>query len=444
MTLRRRELLKAVGATGALAAASGAGLAGCAAGSVGAPGVAAPASARVLVVGGGYGGATAAKYIRLLSAQRIDVVLVEPDATFISCPMSNLVLAGQRALGDLTVPYDALTRRHGVTLVRDRVASIDPVQRVAVLASGARIRYDKMVLSPGVEMIWDSVEGAQQANADGRVLQAWKAGPETAALRRQLEAMPDGGVFAIAIPEAPYRCPPGPYERACMVAAYFKAAKPRAKVLVLDANPDVTSKPALFKRAWAEQYAGMVEYRPQHKATGVSGGAGGVGAGGTVRFEVQDDVRADVLNVLPAMRAGAIAVGTGLANANARWCQVDYLNFESTAAKHIHVIGDAIQIAPAMPKSGHMANGHAKVAAAAIVAELNGWDIDPAPMLTNTCYSFIDAQRVVHVASVHAYVAAEKTFKTVAGSGGLSPAANEQEAAYAWNWARTIWADALG
>ena len=447
MNLRRRELLKAAGAAGAVGAVgalSGAGLAGCATSRVGAPGVAAPASARVLVVGGGYGGATAAKYLRLLSGQRIDVVLVEPDAAFVSCPMSNLVLGGQRALADLTVPYDTLARRHGVTLVRDRVASIDPLQRVAVLASGARIRYDKMVLSPGVEMIWDSVEGAQQANADGRVLQAWKAGPETAALRRQLEAMPDGGVFAIAIPEAPYRCPPGPYERACLVAAYFKAAKPRSKVLVLDANPDVTSKPALFKRAWAEQYAGMVEYRPQHKAIGVGVGAGVVGTGGTVRFEVQDDVRADVLNVLPAMRAGAIAVGTGLANANARWCQVDYLNFESTAAKHIHVIGDAIQIAPAMPKSGHMANGHAKVVAAAIVAELNGWDIDPAPMLTNTCYSFIDPQRVVHVASVHTYVAAEKTFKTVAGSGGLSPAANEQEAAYAWNWARTIWADALG
>ena len=443
MKLRRRDLLKAVGAAGAVGAL-GTGVAGCATSRVGAPGVAVPASARVLVVGGGYGGATAAKYLRLLSGQRLDVVLVEPDASFVSCPMSNLVLGGQRALADLTVPYETLARRHGVTLVRDRVASIDPMQRVAVLGSGARIRYDKMVLSPGVEMIWDSIEGAQQANAEGRVLQAWKAGPETAALRRQLEAMPDGGVFAIAIPEAPYRCPPGPYERACLVAAYFKAAKPRSKVLVLDANPEVTSKPALFKRAWAEQYAGMVEYRPQHKATGVSGGAGGVGTGGTVRFEVQDDVRADVLNVLPAMRAGAIAVGTGLANANARWCQVDYLNFESTAAKHIHVIGDAIQIAPAMPKSGHMANGHAKVVAAAIVAELNGWDIDPAPMLTNTCYSFIDPQRVVHVASVHTYVAAEKTFKTVAGSGGLSPAANEQEAAYAWNWARTIWADALG
>lgn len=322
-------------------------------------------------------------------------------------------------------------------VLRDRVASLDPVQRIAVLDSGARIGYDKAVLSPGVEMIWDSVEGALQANTDGRILQAWKAGPETVALRRQLDAMPDGGVFAIAIPEAPYRCPPGPYERACLVAAYFKAAKPRAKVLVLDANEDVTSKGPLFKRAWAEQYAGMVEYRPQHKATGVDA------ARGTIRFEIQDDVRADVLNVLPVMRAGAIAVRTGLANANARWCQVDFRNFESTLARHLHVIGDAIQVAPAMPKSGHMANSHAKVVAAAIVAELNGWAIDPTPMLTNACYSFVDAGRAVHVASVHEYVAAEQTYRTVVGSGGLSPAANELEAAFAWNWARTIWADAL-
>ena len=434
MLMRRRDLLKAVGAV------SGINLAGCAASRVGTPGIvpAATGAARVLVVGGGYGGATAAKYIRLLSGQRIGVVLVEPEAAFVSCPMSNLVLGGQRSMGDLTRPYDALTRRHGVTLVRDHVASLDPVRRVAVLASGARIGYDKAVLSPGVEMMWDSFEGAQQANADGRILQAWKAGPETAALRRQLEAMPDGGVFAIAIPEAPYRCPPGPYERACLVAAYFQAAKPRSKVLVLDANEDVTSKGPLFKRAWAEQYRGMVEYRPQHKATGVDA------ASGTIRFEIQDDVRADVLNVLPAMRAGAIAVRTGLANANARWCQVDYLNFESTAAKHLHVIGDAIQVAPVMPKSGHMANSHAKVVAAAIVAELSGWDIDPAPMLSNTCYSFVDARRVVHVASVHAYVAAEQTYRTVTGSGGLSPAANELEAGFAWNWAHAIWADALG
>ena len=427
--LKRRDALKLAGAATALGSL---GFSGCALNPIGRPD-----TARVLVVGGGYGGATAAKYVRLLSQYTIDVVLVEPDAAFVSCPLSNLVLSGDRQMADITRPYDGLTAVHGVRIVKDMVVAIDSTKRVAMLASGATIRYDKLVLSPGVEMVWDGVAGLRAASQQGRILQAWKAGPETLALRRQLEAMPDGGVFAIAIPEAPYRCPPGPYERASLIAAYFKRAKPRAKVLILDANEDVTSKGALFKKVWAESYKGMLEYRPQHKATGVDA------ATSTLKFEIQDDVRADVLNVLPPMRAGAIAVQTGLANSNARWCDVNYRSFESTAAKHIHVIGDSVQAGPAMPKSGHMANGHGKVAAAAIVAELSGWETDPAPMLANTCYSFVDAQRVVHVASVHEYVAAEATFKTVAGSGGLSPAPNELEARYAFGWARSIWADML-
>ena len=427
--MKRRSLLKLAGATTGLGAFN---LAGCAMNAIGTPD-----SARVLVVGGGYGGATAAKYVRLLSQYKIDVVLVEPEAAFVSCPMSNLVLGGSRGLSDITRPYDTLTSLHGVRIVRDMVASIDPVKRVAVLASGGTLRYDKLVLSPGVEMMFDRVAGLKAAGQQGRILQAWKAGPETLALRRQLEAMPDGGTFAITIPEAPYRCPPGPYERASVIANYFKTAKPKSKVLILDANEDVTSKAALFKKVWAESYKNMIEYRPQHKATEVDA------VTNTVKFEIHDDVRADVLNVLPPMRAGAIAVQTGLATSNARWCNVNYLNFESANAPHIHVIGDAIQIAPAMPKSGHMASSHAKVTAAAIVAELNGWEIDPAPMLTNTCYSFVDDKRVVHVASVHAYVAAEKTFKTVPGSGGLSAAPNELEGSLAMSWARSIWADAL-
>ena len=434
--LDRRDWLKAAssaGAVGAFGAFGAFGLAGCASSRIGIPD-----TARVLVVGGGYGGATAAKYVRLFSGQKIDVVLVEPNDAFVSCPISNLVLGGSKLLSDITVPYTALAKNHGVTVVKDMVASIDTSRKVAVLASGGSIRYDKLVLSPGIELMWDGVAGLKQANADGRILQAWTAGAETVALRRQLEAMPDGGVFAITVPEAPYRCPPGPYERACQVASYFKAAKPRAKVLILDANADVTSKGALFKKVWAEQYKGMVEFRGQHKAVAVDARTN------SVKFDVHDDVKADVLNVLPPMRAGAIAVQAGLANSNARWCNVNYLNFESTAAKDVHVIGDSIQIAPAMPKSAHMANSHAKVVAAAIVAELAGWEINPAPMLTNTCYSFTDAKNVVHVASVHEYVAAEKTFKTVAGSGGLSSAPNETEGVYAWNWARSIWADSLG
>lgn len=422
MTMRRRGFLH-------LAAAAS--VAGCATPRI-------PARARVVVVGGGYGGATAARYVRLLSDRSIDVMLIEPDEAFVSCPLSNLVIGGSRQLADLTTPYTGLVRQ-GVTVVRDVARAIDPARRTVTLGSGAIVGYDKLVLSPGVELLFDSIEGLPAAHASGRVLQAWKAGPETIALRRQLEAMRDGGVYAITIPEQPYRCPPGPYERACQVAWYFQRAKPRSKVLIVDANPDVVSKGALFKRAWAEQYAGMVEYRPQHKALAVDAQSG------VVKFEVQEDVKADVLNVLPAMRAGVIAVQTGLNNlASQRWCGVDYLSFQSTAAKDIHVIGDAIQVAPAMPKSGHMANAHGKVAAAAIVAELSGWPVNPAPMLTNTCYSFVDDRRVIHVASVHAYVAAERTFKAVGASGGVSAGPTEQEGTYALSWARNIWADALG
>jgi NADPH-dependent 2,4-dienoyl-CoA reductase/sulfur reductase-like enzyme len=397
----------------------------------------APSTAKVLVVGGGYGGATAAKYVRLLSDHRLDVVLVEPNEAFVSCPVSNLVLGGSRTLADMTTPYTSLSRRHGVTVVKDMVASIDAQKKVAVLASGPTIGYDKLILSPGVELMWDGVQGLKAAHDAGRILQAWKAGPETVALRKQLEAMRDGGVYAITVPEQPYRCPPGPYERACQVASYFKAAKPKSKVLILDANPDVTSKGALFKKAWADSYPGMIEFRGQHKAVAVDA------ATNSVKFELHPDVQADVLNVLPPMRAGAIAVQTGLANANARWCHVHWLNFESTAQRDIHVLGDSIQIASGMPKSGHMANNHAKVCAAAVVAQLNGWEINPAPMLTNTCYSFIDAKHVIHVASVHAYDAADKTFKTVPGSGGVSTAPTELEGGYGWSWARTIWADML-
>ena len=396
-----------------------------------------PSKAKVVVVGGGYGGATAAKYVRMLSDYAIDVVLIEPNAAFISCPLSNLVIGGTKSMDDITSPYDKLGARHGVKLVKDMVASIDPAKKTVTLASGPSIGYDKLVLSPGIEMMWDTVEGSQAANASGQILQAWKAGPETLALRKQLEAMPNGGVYAITIPEAPYRCPPGPYERASQVANYFKQAKPKSKVLILDANQDVTSKGPLFKKYWAENYAGILEYRPQHKATGVDAKTR------TIRFDVQSDVKADVVNVLPGMRAGSIAVRSGLANANARWCNVNYQTFESTAANDVHVIGDSIQVAPLMPKSGHMANAHGKVVAAAVVAQLSGFAIDPQPVLTNTCYSFVSEKLVVHVASVHQYVAAEKTYKTVAGSGGVSAAPSELEGVYALNWAQNIWADTL-
>ncbi|HSI59806.1 MAG TPA: NAD(P)/FAD-dependent oxidoreductase [Ideonella sp.] len=427
--MQRRSLLQASAALGATGLATT--LLGCAS-------TPTPTRARVVVVGGGYGGATAAKYVRLLSEQQIDVVLIEPNPSFISCPLSNLVVGGSRSLPELTVSYEALQRRHGVQVVRDSVTAIDAAGHKVRLASGVEIAYERLILSPGIELNFEAIEGLKAAHERGRVLQAWKAGPETLALQKQLQAMPAGGTFVISIPEAPYRCPPGPYERASVVAGWLKAHNPRAKLLIVDANPDVTSKAPLFKKVWAEDYKGIVEYRPQHKATAVDA------AGRRLKFEVQEDVVGDVLNVLPPMSAGRIAQSAGLATVNKRWAGIDYLSFESLVAKDIHVIGDAIQVAPAMPKSGHMANNHAKVAAAAVVSRLYGWEPNPAPVLSNTCYSFIDAQRVIHVASVHEYVAAEKTFKAVAGSGGVSPGPTEQEGRYAWNWARTIWADSLG
>jgi sulfide dehydrogenase [flavocytochrome c] flavoprotein subunit len=413
---------------------------GSAAGLLGLAGCATTASGsgpKVVVVGGGYGGATAAKYVRMWSDYGINVTLVEPNAAFVSCPLSNLVLGGSKTMADITTPYDNLTRRHGVNVVRDSVTRIDPDKQMVMLAGGGQLAYDRLILSPGVDIMTDSLPGLTKPGAAEQILHAWKAGPQTQALRQQLQAMPDGGVYALTIPLAPYRCPPGPYERACQVAHYFSKAKPKSKVLILDENEDVTSKGPLFKKAWAERYKGIIEYRPNHKVVDVDA------ATRTLKFEFNDDLKADVLNVLPKMRAGLIAVQTGLATANQRWCEVDFLTFESKAAKNIHVLGDSIQVAPLMPKSGHMANQHGKTAAAAVVALLTGQEVNPMPLYNNTCYSFVSDTDVVHVASVHRYDADKKTMLTVAGSGGVSSSASELEGHYAMAWARNIWADSL-
>ncbi|WP_334134254.1 NAD(P)/FAD-dependent oxidoreductase [Tepidimonas sp.] len=399
--------------------------------------VASGSGPHVVVIGGGYGGATAAKYTRLFSEGKVRVTLIEPNPAFVSCPISNLVIGGLKKIEDVTIPYENLEKRHGVKIVRDRATAIDPDKRIVKLAGGGEIGYDRLIVSPGIDFMWETLPGMTKPGAQDKVLHAWKAGPQTVALRRQLEAMPDGGVYALSIPLAPYRCPPGPYERACMVAHYFKKAKPKSKVIVFDANDDVTSKPALFKKAWNEHYQGILEYRPKQRVVDVDA------ATNTLKFEFGDDVRADVLNVVPEMRAGDIAVQAGLATANKRWCEVDFLTFESKAAKNVHVLGDAIQIAPAMPKSGHMANQHGKTCAAAVVSLLMGKEPPKMPLYANTCYSFVTDEDVVHVASVHRYDAEKKTMLTVPGSGGVSARASELEGRYALAWARNIWADTL-
>jgi sulfite dehydrogenase len=422
----RRDFLKLLAA----GAATGT-LAGCAT----TPEVQKPIG-RVAVIGGGYGGAAAAKYIRMWSDGRIEVFLIERSSQFVSCPMSNLVLGGSKKIEDITMDYAKL-RKYGVQVMRDEVTAIDTAKKKVKLTRFEDLPYDRLVLSPGVDFMYEQIPGLNNADAQKSILHAWKAGAETVALRKQLEAMRDGGVYILSIPKAPFRCPPGPYERACQVAFYFAQAKPKSKVLILDGNEDIVSKKGLFLKAWGDRYKGIIDYHNNQEAKDVDLRTM------TVKTDF-DSFKGDVLNVLPPQKAAGIAAKAGVITANNRWCGVNWLTMQSTANPDIHVLGDATLSAPLMPKSGSMANQHAKVCAAGVVALMTGQPVNQTPMMTNTCYSYVSDKDAVHVASVHAYDAKDQTLKAVPGSGGLSTAASELEGMYAMVWARNIWADTLG
>lgn len=422
--LNRRAFL--MGFAAAASSTTLAGLAGCA-------NTSARARAHVVVIGGGYGGATAAKYLRMWSQGAIDVTLVERNASFVSCPISNLVIGGYRQMADISAGYDQLRSKWGVRLIIDEATAIDTSKRTVSTARNGTLRYDRLVLSPGVDFIPNAVAGLE-GNHD-RIPHAWKAGPQTVLLHRQLQDMTDGGVFAIHIPKAPYRCPPGPYERACVVASHLRQVKPKSKVLVLDANAEIQSKKALFAKAF-DNYEGLIEYVPNSELRAVDA------ATRTAELEF-DRIRADVLNVIPPMRAGTVATRSGLPLINERWVDVDWLTMEAKGVPGVHVLGDALLPAPAMPKSGHMANQHAKVAAAAILNMLADQAPNPTPVVMNTCYSFVDERNVIHIASVHQYDAAKRQPMPVEGAGGVSEVASEIEGKAALAWAKNIWADML-
>ena len=421
MAISRRTFIKGVAATSGVAA-----IAGRVSGQQ-------PAG-RVVVVGAGYAGATAAKYIRR-SAPEIEVTLVERNSDFVSCPLSNLVLGGSKTLHDITVSYDGL-RKYGVKLVRDEAVAGDPTGRAVHLASGSTLSYDRLIVAPGIDFMYEGLPGLASPDARTRVVPAWKAGVETAMLRKQLEAMPDGGVYAIHIPLAPYRCTPAPYERACQVAFYFKRSKPRSKVLVLDSNEDVQAEKALFLAAWNDLYKGMIEYRPNSGLVDVDAGTL------TAKLDFED-VKADVLNVVPPQKAALIAERLGLVTANNRWCGVDWLTMESTRVPGVHVLGDATLAGPAMPKAGQIANQHAKVCAAAVAALILNRPINREPVLASTCYSFVDDRNAGHIASEYTYDAGQKTMVQKSGSSELSEKANEIDGTHAMSWAKNIWADML-
>jgi len=393
------------------------------------------ASAHLVVVGGGYAGATTARYVRQWSKFNIRVTLVEPNANFVSCPFSNLVIGGLRRIGDITNSYKGL-ERVGVTRVRDRATAVDTNKRTVKLADGDTLNYDRLVITPGVDFMFDTIEGYDE-KAQQHIMHAWKAGPQTVKLQAQIEAMKDGGVFAICIPRTPFRCPPAPYERASLVASYFKKYKPRSKVLVLDANETIKSKKKLFSQAWEELYSGVIEYHPESQLLEIDPSTLTI----TLEF---DTVKTDVLNAIPPQRAGNIARNAGLKLVNDRWVDVNWLTMESTNTPNVHVLGDAAFPAPRMPKSGHMANQQGKVAAAAIINLLADQEPNPEPLVMNTCYSFLDANSVGHVSSVHSYDEKTKMFQPVEGAGGLSAKRNQQEVEMANAWAQNIWADTLG
>jgi NADPH-dependent 2,4-dienoyl-CoA reductase/sulfur reductase-like enzyme len=418
--MTRREFLKASGTgAGVLALA---GVTGCAStrGEIDAP-----SGRRVVVVGGGWGGATAAKYVRLADPS-IEVVLLEPSRRFVSCPFSNLVLSGARGIGALTFRYDGL-RDHGVKVRHEAAAAIDPAARRVRVGDGD-LTYDRLVVAPGVDFLVDQVEGL--AAAGDAVLHAWKAGPQTVELTRRLRAMPDGGVFVLTVPPVAYRCPPGPYERICQVAWYLTHNKPKSRLIVLDANQNIVSKTALFRAAW-KAYPN-IDYRASNKVVKVDPGTR------EVVTDFGDKVRYDVINLIPPQRAGAIAVQADLVGADKRWCEVDHVTYESVKHRNVHVIGDSTIGLP-VPKSGSIANAMGKISANAIVQLLNGRAAPAVPPL-NTCYSWVNDREAMAV--VNAYKI--DNGKVVQIEQKLTPGHSALFAQHAEGWARSIWTDILG
>ena len=399
------------------------------------PAIAQGAGGRVVVVGGGFGGATCARFIRRIDPH-IAVTLVEASPTFTACPFSNLVIVGLRDLKAQEFGYDKLAADQ-VTVQISPATAIDTQGRNVTLGNGASLPYDRLVLSPGIDIRWDGLPGYTEAAAE-RMPHAWKAGEQTLLLRRQLEAMEDGGTVVISAPANPFRCPPGPYERASLIAYYLKTKKPKSKLIVLDAK-DAFSKQGLFQGAWKALYPNLewVSLSSGGKVTSVDAGA---------MTLVTDFARhkADVANVIPPQKAGRIAEIAGAADRTG-WCPIDPATFESKLQPNIHVIGDA-SIAGAMPKSAFTANAQAKVCAAAVAKLIGGGKPDD-PRLINTCYSLVAPDYGISVAGV--YRPADGQLKDVEGSGGVSPinapaSTRAAEATFANGWFSTITQEVFG
>jgi len=389
------------------------------------PSFAAEAKHRVIVIGGGWGGATAAKYIRLTDPS-IELTLLEPNKEFVSCPFSNLVLAGVESLKTLTMNYNGL-KKYGVKIRHEAAAAIDPDKR-RVRVGKDSLEYDRLIVSPGIDFQWEQVDGLVQAK--DTVLHAWKAGPQTVQLAKQIQSMADGGVVVMTVPPVAYRCPPGPYERASMIAWYLQTKKPNAKLIVLDANKDIVSKTALFKAVFKD-YPNL-DYRPAQKAEKIDVN------GKEITTDSGDKVKYDVINLIPPQRAGAIAVEADLVGGDKRWCEVDHVTYESVKHKNIHVVGDSTIGLP-VPKSGNVANAMGKICATAVVSLLNGKE-PPQIAPGNTCYSWVNDREAIAV--VNAYKI--ENGKVVQIEQKLTPGKSVAVAQNSLGWRASIWNDVLG
>ncbi len=391
---------------------------------------------RIVIIGGGFGGATCARALRRADPQ-FEVTLVEPNPTFTACPFSNAVIAGLRDMAAQRFGYDAI-RAAGIAVAQDQATALDPHARRVSLRDGSPLDYDRLVLAPGIAIRWDALPGYDEAAASV-MPHAWLAGDQTLLLRRQLEAMADGGTVVISAPANPFRCPPGPYERASLIAYYLKKAKPRSKLIILDAK-DSFSKQRLFQNAWHQLYPDLIEW------VSLSNGGKVISVDSKTRTLVTDfaTYKADVANVIPPQRAAGIAQFAGVADGTG-WCPIDPVTFESRLQPNIHVIGDAA-ITGAMPKSAFAANAEAKVCAFAVTTLLHG-DTPSPPKLINTCYSLVAPDYGISIAGV--YHPAGGRLADVEGAGGVSPLDapadfRALEAAYAEAWFRTITAETFG
>lgn len=415
-------------------------------GLMGLPSLSFGAAAKVVVIGGGSGGATAARYIKRYDPS-VEVTLIERNETYYTCYMSNEVLAGERTMEQISFGYDGL-RKAGVNVVIDEVTKVDPAAKKVTTSKG-EFAYDRLVVSPGTDLKWDAIEGYTE-EASKEIPHAWKAGEQTKILRTQLEAMNDGGVVVITAPANPFRCPPGPYERASLIAQYLKEKKPKSKIIILDAKPNF-AKQDLFMQGWEKLYGyktdnSLISWKgleDQANATKIDV------ATRTVTTEFGDTVKADVLNVIPAQKAGKLAFDIGLTS-DAGWCPVDFKTFESTIHKDVYVIGDAC-IAGAMPKSGYSANSQGKTAAAAVVASLRSIEL-PETSHINTCYSLVGKSYGISVAGVYQVGKTEEgktSIISVKDSGGVSAKDGDEgvraaEAAYAQGWYKNITTEMFG